>query len=75
MLRNQKGFSFIGFLITLVLLGILLQLSLAPFKQTSAKGKKHIQTQSQAKQTVDNVRATLKKAENAAAKRAEGYGF
>lgn len=75
MWRHSKGFSFISFLITLVLLGILLQLSLAPFKQTTAKGKKHIQTQSQAKQTVENVRATLKKAEKAAAQRAGEYGF
>ena len=76
MIRNQKGFSLIGLLITVLLIGILIKLMIAPYQQTTVKGKtKHIQTQSQAKQTVDNVRATLKQAEKAAAKRAEGYGF
>lgn len=69
---NQKGFSLIGLLIAALLIGILLKLMIAPYQKTTANTNQpqRIQTQSQAKQTVDHVRATLKQAEQAAAKRA-----
>ena len=70
----KKGFSLIGFLVTMLLIGILLKLMLAPYQQQTKKSSRtHIQTKSQAKQTVDNVRATLERAQKAAARRAEGF--
>lgn len=73
MIHNKNGLSLIGLLIAALLIGLLLKLMIAPYQKTAANANQsqHIQTQSQAKQTVDNVRATLKQAEQAAAKRAE----
>lgn len=64
--------SLIGLLLAALIIGLLLKMMIAPYKQTvtSPDGQQHIQTQSQAKQTVDNVRAALKEAEKAAAQRA-----
>jgi len=69
----KKGFSLIGFLLAALLIGLLLKLMIAPYQKTTANTNQpqHIQTQSQAKQTVDHVRATLEQAQKAAAKRAE----
>ena len=70
----KKGFSLIGFLLAALIIGILLKLMIAPYQKQTAvnsQSSQHIQTQSQAKQTLDNVRATLKQAEQAAAKRAQ----
>ena len=70
----KKGFSLIGFLLAALLIGILLKLMITPYqKQATANPQQpqRIQTQSQAKQTVDHVRATLEQAQKAAAKRAE----
>ncbi len=71
----KKGFSLIGMLLTLIIIGILLKLMIAPYKQAATKPgqAQHIQTQSQAKQTVDNVRAQLKQAEQAAHRRANAF--
>ena len=70
---NRKGFSLIGLLIAALLIGILLKLMIAPYQKTTANTNQpqHIQTQSQAKQTVDHVRATLEQAQKNAARRAE----
>lgn len=66
--------SLIGILFAVVIIVILLKLMIAPYKQTAATNKpgqpQHIQTQSQAKQTLDNVRAQLQEAQKAANKRA-----
>ncbi|MBR4355973.1 MAG: hypothetical protein IKP96_05355 [Elusimicrobiaceae bacterium] len=73
---NKKGMSVIGLLLAALIIGILLKLMIAPYKQqASAKPgqAQHIQTQSQAKQTVDRVRAQLKQAERAANKRANAF--
>ena len=67
MLRNQQGLSFLGFLITLLIIGILIHLMLPRYVQDTAK------QQSQAKQTVENVRAQLKQAEQAAQQRANAF--
>ncbi len=73
----KKGFSLIGLLIVVLLIGILLKISLAPYKKATVNNQpQHIQTQSQAKQTADRVRATLNQAQKAAQQRvnaAEGF--
>jgi len=74
-MQNRKGMSLIGLLLTALIIGLLLKLMIAPYKQAATQPgqPQHIQTQSQAKQTVDNVRAQLQEAQRAAAKRAN-YG-
>ena len=69
---NKKGMSIIGLLLAALIIGLLLKMMIAPYKQmvTTPDGRQHIQTQSQAKQTVDNVRAALKDAQKAANQRA-----
>ena len=70
---NQKGMSVIGLLLAALIIALLLKLAIAPYKQAAnpAPGQtQRIQTQSQAKQTVDNVRAQLQEAQKAAARRA-----
>ena len=69
---NKKGMSLIGLLLAVVIIVILLKLMIAPYKKTvTAPGQtQHIQTQSQAKQTVDYVRAQLQEAQKAANQRA-----
>ena len=66
--------SLIGLLLAVVIIVILLKLMIAPYKQTAATNKPgqppHIQTQSQAKQTLDNVRAQLQEVQKAANQRA-----
>jgi len=73
--RSIKGFSLIGLLLAVLIIGILIKLMLPQYKQAVApqqtQGQPHVRTQSQAKQTVDNVRAALKSAEQAAQRRAE----
>lgn len=67
LLKQKKGLSLLGMLITLVIIMILISIMLPKYQKT-------VTTQhSQQKQTIDNVRKTLKQAENAAAKRAEGF--
>lgn len=67
---NQKGFSLIGLLIAALLIGLLLKLMISPYQKPAANANQsqHIQTQSQAKQTVDHVRATLEQAQKASAR-------
>ena len=69
---NKKGMSIIGILLAALLIALLLKLMIAPYKQTVANpnGSQHLQTQTQAKQTVDNVRAALQDAQKAAHGRA-----
>lgn len=74
-----KGFALFELLLALVIILILLKFMLPLYKQAAAptqqqtqtQGQAHVRTQSQAKQTVDNVRAALKSAEEAAQRRAE----
>ena len=77
-MKNKKGMSLIGLLLAVLIIVILLKLMMAPYKQQATATKpgqpQHIQTQSQAKQTVDNVRAALKQAEKAANEHAN-YSF
>ncbi|MCQ2410736.1 MAG: hypothetical protein MJ053_04475 [Elusimicrobiaceae bacterium] len=75
-MQNRKGMSLIGLLLTALIIGLLLKLIIAPYKQAAqpAPGQPpRVQTQSQAKQTLDNVRAQLQEAQRAATKRAN-YG-
>ena len=66
LLNQKKGLSLLGMLITLIIIMVLISIMLPKYQKT-------VTTQhSQQKQTIDNVRKTLKQAENAAAKRAEG---
>ena len=68
-ITNKNGRGLLAFLITLIILCILFKLMLPSVKQTA-------QTQTQMKQTVENVRAQLKQAEKAAQQRANfGQGF
>ena len=69
---NKKGMSIIGILLAALLVALLLKLMIAPYKQTASNpnSPQHIQTQTQAKQTVDNVRAALQEAQKAANERA-----
>ena len=68
-ITNKNGRGLLAFLITLIILCILFKLMLPSVKQTA-------QTQTQMKQTVENVRAQLKQAEKAAQQRADfGQGF
>lgn len=71
---NKKGMSIIGILLAALLVALMLKLMIAPYKQQAAAHKpgqpQHIQTQSQAKQTVDNVRAALQEMQKTANERA-----
>ena len=71
-MKNSKGMSIIGLLLAALIIAMLLKLAIAPYKQTVANpnGSQHIQTQTQAKQTLDNVRAQLQEAQKAANERA-----
>ena len=61
---KKKGQSFVGLLIAVLIIGILISIMLPKYQKT-------IETQhSQQKQTIDNVRKTLKQAEKASAQRA-----
>lgn len=73
----KKGFSLIGFLLAALLIGLLLKLMIAPYQKpaTNANQSQHIQTQSQAKQTVDHVRATLEQAQKASARQRAEAGL
>ena len=66
-MKNKKGLSLLGLLITLLIMGILLSVMLPKYQKSVTTQK------SQQKQTVENVRKTLKQAEKAAARRAEGF--
>ena len=77
-MKNSKGMSLIGLLLAALIIAMLLKLAIAPYKQMIKTNQQpgqppHIQTQSQAKQTVDRVRAQLKQAERAANKRANAF--
>ena len=64
-MTNKKGLSFLGLLVTLLIIAVLLSIMLPKYQKT-------VTTQhSQQKQTVQHVRDTLKQAEKAAAKRTE----
>lgn len=69
---NKKGMSIIGILLAALLVALMLKLMIAPYKQTASNPNRsqHIQTQSQAKQTVDNVRAALQEMQKTANERA-----
>ena len=71
-MNHKKGMSLISLLFAVVIVVILLKLMIAPYKKTvTPPGQtQHIQTQSQAKQTVDHVRAQLQEAQKAANERA-----
>ncbi len=74
-MKNSKGMSIIGLLLAALIIAMLLKLAIAPYKQQASAANKpgqpqHIQTQSQAKQTLDNVRAALQDAQKAANERA-----
>ena len=73
----KKGFSLIGFLLAALLIGLLLKLMITPYQKPAANANQsqHIQTQSQAKQTVDHVRATLEKAQKASARQRAEAGL
>ena len=74
-MKNSKGMSIIGLLLAALIIALLLKLAIAPYKQMDKPNQpQHIQTQSQAKQTLDNVRAQLQEAQKAANQRAN-YGF
>ena len=64
MQRNKKGFSLIGLLLIVV---ILLTLTSILLKQTTQKGTPK---KSQLNQTLEQVQATVKQAEQAASQRA-----
>ena len=65
MLLKKKGQSLVGLLIAVLIIGILISIMLPKYQKT-------VTTQhSQQKQTIENVRKTLKQAEDAAAKRTE----
>ena len=73
----KKGFSLIGFLLAALLIGLLLKLMITPYQKPAANANQsqHIQTQSQAKQTVDHVRATLEQAQKASARQRAEAGL
>lgn len=74
----KKGFSLIGFLLAALLIGLLLKLMISPYQKPAAntqQQQQHIQTQSQAKQTVDHVRATLEQAQKASARQRAEAGL
>ena len=74
-MKNSKGMSLIGLLLAALIIAMLLKLAIAPYKQMTKTNQQpgqppHIQTQSQAKQTLDNVRAQLQEVQKAANERA-----
>ena len=74
-MKNSKGMSLIGLLLAALIIAMLLKLAIAPYKQMAKTNQQpgqppHIQTQSQAKQMLDNVRAQLQEVQKTTNERA-----
>lgn len=68
MLKNKRGLSLIGVLLVLFIILVLTHITMK--KMIKTDGKKGPNQKSQLGQTVQNVRATVKNMEQAAAQRA-----
>ena len=64
-MKNKKGMSLLGLLISLLIVMILLQIILPRYQKTMLK------SQQQTRQTLDELKGTIRQAEKEAARRAD----